>query len=291
MLSLSCLRSIDWLLLFPSRSCSFSSTLLGRLVSRSGNLTRSSDSHVPFMIYELRSKTRRPIHIVRRGQATSVFHFNDDDYFNIFILTSGEHLLRCWYTRNIRQRIVSMHEMNRMSNQAIKLLAATCVIGSVAINMSCHDLGTAPEELKPGRRDYIWTVDTLKSPDGYFYPSRIWGSASNDVWLACTGSPSTNLLWHFDGTRWSRDSTPRLINPSALWGFSGSDVWLGNSGNVFWRYNGLEWYKFSDVTPPSGFDRTTIEGIWGTIPERCMGSWRNRQAGREWRLQGTYHAL
>lgn len=135
------------------------------------------------------------------------------------------------------------------------------------LGTECKDLGQSPEILTPGRRDYVWTVDTLKTaPGDAIYPSRIWGGATNDVWLACFGSPITSLLWHFDGTTWKRDSTARAISPSALWGFASNDVWLGNTNNSFWRYNGAQWYRHSTVVPPAGFEITTISGIWGSRP-------------------------
>ena len=45
---------------------------------------------------------------------------------------------------------------------------------------SCNT--TEPDELKPGRRDYTWIVDTLKPPEGRSLPSRMWGANANDVW-------------------------------------------------------------------------------------------------------------
>jgi hypothetical protein len=145
-----------------------------------------------------------------------------------------------------------------------KYLLLVIAIAGLFFGLCCKDNVITPQELKPGRRDYDWTVDTLKVPAGdFFYPSRIWGSASNNVWIACSGSPTTRLLWHFDGVSWKRDSAQKIITPSALWGVAGNDIWLGNSNNTFWRYNGVQWYKFSDVVPPAGFDRVAIEGIWG----------------------------
>lgn len=136
----------------------------------------------------------------------------------------------------------------------------------ISLQVCCKkDNPIIPDEpLKPGRRDYIWTVDTIRIPIGdLFYPWRIWGSAPNDVWLVGSGSPSTNLLWHFDGVGWKKDSAQKIITPSALWGTASNNIWLGNSNNTFWKYNGAQWYKFSDVTPPSGFDRVAVEDIWG----------------------------
>lgn len=143
------------------------------------------------------------------------------------------------------------------------------IMTSILLGTECKDNGVVPDYLKPGRRDYVWTVDTLVIPSSdYFYPTRIWGSSSHDVWIAGFGSPP--LLWHFDGSSWSR-ITPGGINPSALWGFSYKDIWLGNVGNVFWRYDGVRWYKFSDIVPPTGFNQTVIEGIWGTWPRDVWG--------------------
>lgn len=123
---------------------------------------------------------------------------------------------------------------------------------------------TPPEEIKPGRRDYVWTVDTLQIPQGdTFYPSRIWGSAPNDVWLTGFGSPVFNLLWHYNGVAWKKDSVGRQISPSALWGTASNNIWLGNSNNSFWRYNGTQWYKYCDITPSAGYDRVNINDIWG----------------------------
>jgi hypothetical protein len=145
-----------------------------------------------------------------------------------------------------------------------KYLLLVIAIACLFFGLCCKDNGVTPEDLKPGRRDYVWTVDTLRVPAGdMFTPNRIWGSAPNDIWLTGSGSPSTSLLWHFDGASWKRDSVQKIISPSALWGFASNNIWLGNSNNSFWRYNGIQWNKYSDVTPPSGFDRVAIEDIWG----------------------------
>jgi len=128
-----------------------------------------------------------------------------------------------------------------------------------------------PDPAEPGRRDYIWTVDTLTVPyNDTFYPRRMWGSAADDVWLVGRGS-TTRLLWHFDGTEWQTDSVYRALSPSALWGFASDDIWLGNLGNVFWHYNGYSWSKYSKVTPPEGYDITSIEGLWGSNPSDVWG--------------------
>lgn len=149
----------------------------------------------------------------------------------------------------------------------------------------CKDMGAVPEPLKPGRRDYVWTLDTLRPrPGDNFYPARIWGSSPNDVWLACSGSPP--LLWHFDGHTWSHDSTYRAIDPSALWGFTSNDIWLGNSFGSLWRYNGAQWYQHSTYSLP-GFDRIAIEDIWGARPDDVWGVGFADQFNGGTQYQGT----
>jgi len=132
----------------------------------------------------------------------------------------------------------------------------------VLFNLSCHNNPVAPEE--PGRRDYTWTADTLQPPYAAFsfYPTRMWGSSESDIWLGGTGGLS--LLWHFDGSQWNHIAAyDGQTSPSAMWGFSSSNIWLGST-NEFWRYDGSKWYKYSNITPPAGYDVTSIEDIWGS---------------------------
>jgi hypothetical protein len=154
---------------------------------------------------------------------------------------------------------------NIMKQHMTKLLLATLLATALFINADCKkDIVDPPiEDLKPGSRNYTWTVDTLKLPFGdVFTPSRIWGSSSNDVWITGFGDGG-DLIWHFDGTQWTRDSTRYLISPSALWGTARNNIWMGNSNNTFWRYDGAKWYKFSEHKL-TGFDRIVIENIWET---------------------------
>jgi hypothetical protein len=47
-----------------------------------------------------------------------------------------------------------------------------------------------PGEDTPGRRDYVWTVDTLMVPEGRSVPSWMWGANENDIWAV--GASYTN---------------------------------------------------------------------------------------------------
>jgi hypothetical protein len=64
---------------------------------------------------------------------------------------------------------------------------------------SCKENPTAPliDDLQPGSRDYIWTVDTLYAED-YFSIAAMWGSSANDIWAVAVGTSSKDCLWHYD---------------------------------------------------------------------------------------------
>jgi len=111
----------------------------------------------------------------------------------------------------------------------------------------------------PGRRDYTWTEDTIKTTES-LYLSRIWGSSPNDVWAIGTSSWTATSIWHFNGKQWHCDSIPRLIQPEAVCGFSSKEVWLGNLNSTIWKYNGSTWSKYGEYKV-AGFDNTYIENI------------------------------
>jgi len=60
------------------------------------------------------------------------------------------------------------------------------------------------------------------------YPSSMWGTASNNIWL--TGS--SNEIWHYDGNNWARSFIVDIpdgydrIELTNVWGRSENDVWV-----------------------------------------------------------------
>ncbi|MCC6181627.1 MAG: hypothetical protein IT237_07320 [Bacteroidia bacterium] len=129
--------------------------------------------------------------------------------------------------------------------------------------LSCNT--TEPtDEIKPGSRNYEWTLDTLKLKNGDFLTlTRMWANSSNDVWTIGFGDVSRNLIWHFDGNRWSTDSIPRGMSPTGIFGFGSNNVWLGTAEGAFWHYNGSTWSEISKHSI-TGYDRVVIENIWGS---------------------------
>ncbi|MBW7888803.1 MAG: hypothetical protein H3C35_10680 [Bacteroidetes bacterium] len=133
-------------------------------------------------------------------------------------------------------------------------------------NADCKkNIVTSTDDIKPGRRDYVWTVDTLftKPGDIIYAISIIWGSSPDDVWMIASADPGYQL-WHYNGSRWTRDSLLKQIAPEGLYGFSPNNIWLSNrsEGANFWHYDGAMWNFFSEQ-PIDSFVIVGIQSING----------------------------
>lgn len=139
------------------------------------------------------------------------------------------------------------------------------IIATAGILISCNT--TEPtDDIKPGRRDYTWTADTVKIPFNDL--TRIWGSASNDVWAIGSGGGLDQTIWHYDGINWKTDGISRGIIPNSVFGFSSSDVWLAGSEGKIWHYDGDVWafnYEFRKNGFVIGFS-----DIWGDAPNNIF---------------------
>jgi len=134
---------------------------------------------------------------------------------------------------------------------AIILLSFICFISCIKDNI------TEPEP-EPGRRDYVWTVDTI---DIYSPIGKIWGSSPTDVW-AINESDYYHSIWHYDGISWKTDGQFRFILPHAIWGFSNNEVYIGGQNGKIWKYNGNNWEPFAELST-EGTEFIAFENIWG----------------------------
>lgn len=66
-----------------------------------------------------------------------------------------------------------------------KVIISTIFLVSIIILNTCDTTEPPKDEIEPGRRDYVWEVDTLEIPFTYLH--RIWGSSPNDVWAIGPG--------------------------------------------------------------------------------------------------------
>lgn len=115
----------------------------------------------------------------------------------------------------------------------------------------CNTTEPPIDELKPGRRDYTWTVDTLKIAEGRSLPSRMWGANANDVWAVGMAYLNAYCIWHFDGQSWTNYAPDKYIDPNAIWGFNRNNIWIGSLDGSFWFFNGSQWNRTSEVIIPN----------------------------------------
>jgi hypothetical protein len=159
-----------------------------------------------------------------------------------------------------------------MINFGLKLFKVSIFLLLVAIlivlGFSCRDdiTGSQTNEPQPGRRDYVWTLDTLNMPVNYL--DAIWGATPNDVWAVGAGGTYSDRLQHYDGKKWSAyNKEPILCEGSTLYGFSESNVWMGGESQVtpgatIWHYDGNQWTENYNYNV-NGAYIVEVTDIWG----------------------------
>ena len=126
----------------------------------------------------------------------------------------------------------------------------------IALLLPSCDWFTSPEELEPGRRDYVWTADTLDLVMNDF--RSIWGSSPEDVWV---GTFQYGENFYYNGETWTKHEEIRSTG-YALYGFSNNDVWIGGDDGRIWHYDGTSWvenFRYAD----SKFKSATIRDFAG----------------------------
>jgi hypothetical protein len=135
--------------------------------------------------------------------------------------------------------------LEKKLSKIIALRNSIALLIVLLVTMSCKEEITNIEEPPAGRRDYVWTADTIKVPFTYF--SKIWGDAPDNVWIVGPGGGLDKTIWHFDGTKWSTDGISRGISPLSVWGFGKNNVWIAGYEGHIWHYSGIwkesVWFK------------------------------------------------
>jgi hypothetical protein len=130
----------------------------------------------------------------------------------------------------------------------------------------CNDNPLTDED-KPGSRDYVWTIDTIKVSEGYASPFMMWGSTASNVWALAHSYLNAYRLWHYDGLGWTNNSVNEYIDPWGIFGFSCNNIWAASLSTSslpasFWHYNGTSWLKFCEINI-EGYYHITIQSISG----------------------------
>lgn len=128
----------------------------------------------------------------------------------------------------------------------------------------CKESVSESIKLPSGRRDYTWTIDTVKFPANEITEfGKISGSSPNDIWVTCHNTTELKYdVWHYDGNSWKPYMLPKIVNANGVFSLSPKDVWIGTLEGTIWYYNGVNW-KESGPFKAEGYDNMVIEGIWG----------------------------
>lgn len=122
----------------------------------------------------------------------------------------------------------------------------------------------APEEIKPGRRDYVWKEYVLEPSYNYVaLLNSMWGASPNDIWVCGQAYLSMSQVWHFDGSNWieSGDLVPDR-DQTSVWGSAANDIWMSNETGKMFHYDGKEW-KEKTRLKVDWFDYVLINSVWG----------------------------
>lgn len=130
----------------------------------------------------------------------------------------------------------------------------------ILISLRCDTTEPPGEELKPGRRDYTWSVDTLAGSNSPRF--RMWGSSPTDIWATTTSNWDVSIS-HFNGSTWTSYGVPGIIMPCAIYGFSNTSILIGESAHgKVWQYSGNGWILSAQLLK-DGHKNIWIENIWG----------------------------
>ncbi len=151
----------------------------------------------------------------------------------------------------IKSHTGKLKQIKIIGSKMKRAIILTIVSVFLFISFSCKENGITPPEDKPGRRDYTWTVDTLKVPEGRSLPFRMWGANANDVWAVGLAYLNAYCIWHFDGISWKNYVPDKYIDPRGIWGTSRNNIWIGSTDGAFWHYDGFQWSKFQETNIPN----------------------------------------
>jgi len=148
------------------------------------------------------------------------------------------------------------------SKATIQYLALLLILFlSLNLNISCEK-GTEPEQLKPGRRDYVWTEDTLDVANYDYMTFRdIVGNSPDDIWLGTLDATSSAEFWHYDGKEWKSMPFPGFA-ATALLLMDDNSLWAGSKQSYIYKMENGDWSKSYKIEL-EGYDKIAIYGMSG----------------------------
>ena len=87
----------------------------------------------------------------------------------------------------------------------------------------------------------------------------VWTTGVNNAWAV----GEFGFIYRFNGTGWSRQTSPTLTRLNTVWGSSSSVAFAGGDGGMMLRYDGSNW---TSMASPTSSD---ILSMWAPAPPMC----------------------
>lgn len=118
----------------------------------------------------------------------------------------------------------------------MKKFLVYCFIAITSILSSCGVTDTE-EKSQPGRRDYVWSVDTITVPKITF--RSIWGETPNNIFIVAPGYGTyAEKLYHFNGNKWDMLRISNIEwDPTCVIGSSDNTLFFGDYKGMIYRYD------------------------------------------------------
>lgn len=114
------------------------------------------------------------------------------------------------------------------------LLWSTILIFAITAGCKESPVESLPDDnATPGRRDYVWTADTIKAY--YIYFSSIWGKKVEDLWAVSLVGSATENIYRYNGNEWYRETRVPIYNTSSIWGAE-NNLWICTHDGYIWNY-------------------------------------------------------
>ncbi|MFA8342573.1 MAG: hypothetical protein ACEPO8_06320, partial [Rhodothermaceae bacterium] len=122
----------------------------------------------------------------------------------------------------------------------------------------CSDSVT-PKEEEPGRRDYVWEVDTLEFERNKSFTR--YCVIDNNLWLCGAGGGLDNV-WHYKNENWIHNLWMFGARPIAIFGTNENSVWVFTIEGYIFRHRNGEFIKTGKIEI-SEYKEVVIQRVWG----------------------------
>jgi len=163
----------------------------------------------------------------------------------------------------------------------------------ILLILSCSESGTDPiDTTEPGRRDYVWTIDTISTPALWVTYGKIWGASPDDVWIVGNGSFGDQTILRYNGEDWRVYNNGSNYYCNSILGFASDNIWIGADEGKIYHYDGNEISLFQTVENNEG-KKFIFHDLWGCQPNNiiAVGSYHFTQGaiakfnGADWQIE------